>query len=103
MLCTVATTLPVPSPLNVRTPLMLFELGVSMVPTAGGGGGGETMRGTSSKSVRKPVDELKHMVVPVNEYWPLRPVSPAAEPARRRRSCHRTPELPNPQGRRRPD
>src|SRR5438132_10716247 len=77
MLCTVATTLPVPSPLNVRTPLMLFELGVSMVPTAGGGGGGETMSGTSSKSVRKPVDELKHMVVPVNEYWPLRPVSPA--------------------------
>src|SRR5204862_6048086 len=77
MLCTIATTLPVPSPLNVRTPLMLFELGVSMVPTAGGGGGGETMSGTSSKSVRKPVDELKHMVVPVNEYWPLGPVPPA--------------------------
>src|SRR6266850_5606706 len=77
MLCTVKTTCPVPSPLNVRTPLMDCELTVSTVgvPTPGGGGGGG-MSGTSSKSVRKPVDELKQTAVPVNEYWPLRPVSP---------------------------
>src|SRR6266850_1651013 len=103
MLCTVKTTCPVPSPLNVRTPLMDCELTVSTVgvPTPGGGGGGG-MSGTSSKSVRKPVDELKQTAVPVNEYWPLRPVSPAVEPARRRRFCHRSLESPGPQGKRRP-
>src|ERR1700694_4373339 len=76
MVCTVKTTCPVPSPLNVRTPLMEFELTVSilLVQVAGGGGGGR-MRGTNSKAVRKPVDELKQTAVPVNEYRPLRPVS----------------------------